>query len=454
MEKEIWSELLDSVAGTYETPSAGLVVVGGSPECQRQFIKSVATGAGSSKYVEPIANGPLLGYTHLQFRDDNDDDVSSLDVYTVQEIPLSETSDETYEDLLRQVMGTLAKRNKPVLAALLLDWDSDVAGWFDRLDVYCRALKMVAGQIDESGSVIKTLRDRLARYSAAATESGSMADKYSGAEDVPLGKWVYESPLGADVLISMCAFGPAPPPADEQAEHAQLLVRCVALKHGASVVQVTGQGTATAVAQIVSERLQLPMHSDKPERATPSVVDPAALVIPAGYDSFGKIQAASDKPPLERVLELWPDKASSAIELYRTLLGQETTTPPASVTKETVVAKVDLQDVLSRAYDEGDTSAPPSPHQSADINIGGIQVEGVEAVVRRLRAREAAVAHGNLSSAPVTPERRSANQSKTSTPGSASQNEVLEKFFQNLLTKHKGSPTSSPGPADRSIDQI
>jgi hypothetical protein len=220
------------------TPTASLLVIGGSPECQRQFIKYVARGStfgnsydGKINEEVEIANNFLLGYTYVQFRDDNEEDVSSLNVYTIQQLsPEDEATAETYEMLIHHVAVTSSRQNHELLVTLLFDWNDHVISWLENAAAFCSAIRNATADLDGTQKAIDTIRVRLKNYTARTSENGFIAETYSDPADAPLDKWVYETPLGVNLLISLADFSSNPQPIDELNEVVQQFIRCVALK--------------------------------------------------------------------------------------------------------------------------------------------------------------------------------------------------------------------------------
>ena len=72
--KEIWSTLLKSVSTGKRLVEKQLIVLGGSPESQREFLESISTESTSSRRDRqsrkpPIANQFALGYTYQDVLD-------------------------------------------------------------------------------------------------------------------------------------------------------------------------------------------------------------------------------------------------------------------------------------------------------------------------------------------------------------------------------------------------
>jgi len=223
-----------------------------------------------------------------------------------------------------------------------------------------------------------------------------------------------------------------------------------------------------SLVDIISERLKMPVFSATPQRAIPNFSSAERTVIPAGWDSRGKIMAIKEAFPIEQVLGDWRKSPHSIIALYQSTVSMNygdtgSNSDDNAKADPKSVLKSDFQEFLARHYEilESKLSEEPSSklvtssssviNQSVDFNIGGIQVENVEEVLRRLKAREVVV-NASTSTSPATPTaNRRGERSESSTPGlspnntSTSQNEVLANFFQNLLDRRKSSAQNSPG---------
>lgn len=177
-------------------------------------------------------------------------------------------------------------------------------------------------------------------------------------------------------------------------------------------------------------------------------------MIPSGWDSRGKIAALREERMgvIDKLTRLWTDDGvAEAIELYRTNIDVDTS-PDEAPPESRAVPKTDFQEFLAKQHEILEKKLSDEPKENVsnqtsamalgDYNVGGIQVENMDEVLRRLKARD--VANSTSNNAPTTPDRRS-DRSESTTPNT--QNEVLANFFQNLLDRRRNSPgaNNSPG---------
>ncbi|ANB13280.1 hypothetical protein AWJ20_1564 [Sugiyamaella lignohabitans] len=547
---ELWSSLLKSAGAVSATPSAALLLLGPREPSQTQFITRIQNESQDPN-APRIANKVGLGYTYVDFKDDNDDDLSHLDIYTLETGSLQDiSSDESEESqstiteqefnggdesteyesqhesgisgnqskrckhtsaviYVKQVLSRVDSLKQRLLIGVLFDWSDDFRLWAGQLRDWIDVIKEAAADFDTQ-STINDLQMRLQTYSppqgpaisntnvtlfsspftnkpassepgptSAESTAGDMAEKsiapFSNIK-LPLEKGQYDMPLGFDLLIgtirseklssgttlstSSTSF---PRFSEDTVDYIQQFLRTVALKHGGSVVYTPYSLDIPfdGLTDILSERLQIPIFSKAQKlvaptlcrRAVPNIVDVDRLVVPAGWDSRGKILALRDGFEIDEISDNWMKlNADSSVHHYEEMVVSDSNS--TSTRKEEPVTLIDFQELLRSRYimqkkDPGNTAAAASPQTPLrgrvnDNNppkqsgtIGGIQLESVEEMVRRLKVRQAAAPDS-----PSTPD-RSGERSESTTPNSSNQNKVLANFFQHLLTKH-----NSPGGPD------
>lgn len=389
---------------------------------------------------DSISNAFGLGYTFFDFTDtEHGDKLSHLDVYTL------DSHDDRCLPMIRPVLQR-AKTN--VLVAIVLDWDH-VEAWADQLWAWMGFLKKAVGDF----GCVEGLRQRIQSYGSGK------ADGYRDVE-LPLEEGQYEYPLGIDFVT--CAIGSESVVdsegafSEETVDFAQQFLRSIAWRCGGSMVCLPYSLDVSfdGLRSIVSERLQLPIQSDTIAQTEPRVVDPDRVVIPSGWDSRGKIAALREERMgvIDKLTRLWTDDGvAEAIELYRTNIDVDTS-PDEAPPESRAVPKTDFQEFLAKQHEILEKKLSDEPKENVsnqtsamalgDYNVGGIQVENMDEVLRRLKARD--VANSTSNNAPTTPDRRS-DRSESTTPNT--QNEVLANFFQNLLDRRRNSPgaNNSPG---------
>ncbi|CDO51197.1 conserved hypothetical protein. Putative dynein light intermediate chain [Geotrichum candidum] len=470
---------------------------------------SINGGSSGSADLPAIANSFLLGYTFVETRD-YDDKLAHLDVYTA----VGDADDRAYGTLLRDFFekqyqsptndaranssdsssspgsgSNTGKKNGKFAVGLVVDWNEDVREFARFVSDWLRLLRRSVAGLAGVDAVEDELKHRLQTYIApggttsaatAATTSSGTGSGDSGVVELPLEEGQYEVPLGFDlVLIAANAQNVLPetigagsrsgdtPFSDDLVDYIQQVLRTIALTHGASLIYAPatshleeGATNRDALATLVGERLQIPLVGEI-GAAVPSVVDQSGILVPAGWDSVGKILALRDGFP-DSIREAWAKSIAidadenakavatsedvfdnseeleqdEAVEIYeRTITklhpssrnargsrgANDSSGPDLDDTKggEKVTPRIDFQAFLAGQYEilesrikkEQETSpykrnarqfggfSGNSAGASAlsgiqgvpnenDINIGGIQVEGVEEVLRRLKIQE------------------------------------------------------------------
>lgn len=404
--------MLKSAASESALPRASFVVLSSNTDIQNTVINSLHP---KKKTPEKVANEFGLGYTFIEYADESQDVFSHLDVYTLDSVGPEYAS----------ILGKMAfNRPKKTLVTIVLDWQH-VALWPSQLEGWISLLKT---SIEPRDDIIESLRTRLQTYSSGNDES------YGEEVLLPLEDGQYEDPLSVDIVI--CAIGSedAHNLSDSTVDMAQQYLRVVAFKHGGSVVSMPFHSDNDLLLDLVSERLSLPTKGPEVQSATPAAVDPHSLVIPAGWDSRAKIVAVNEDTiaKIDEFVKLRADGRRD--ELFSKYIGVEE--PEEVQEEEKVVVPTNYQDFLASHYNpDAKEKDPKSPDQGSaylsDFNVGGIQVEGMEEVLRRLKNQDAAT-----SKQPATPDRSTDSDYNTSQSPERN-NEVLANFFQNLLDRRK-----------------
>jgi dynein light intermediate chain 1 len=75
--KDLWTSMLESVASGKRLPEKNLIVLGGTPEHQRDFLESLSNSESKRNTdrlkIPPIANNFALGYTYYDVLDADQD---------------------------------------------------------------------------------------------------------------------------------------------------------------------------------------------------------------------------------------------------------------------------------------------------------------------------------------------------------------------------------------------
>lgn len=75
--RNLWTSMLESVASGKRLPEKNLLVLGGTPESQREFLDSLSGSEPRRNFdrqkIPPIANNYALGYTYYDVLDADQD---------------------------------------------------------------------------------------------------------------------------------------------------------------------------------------------------------------------------------------------------------------------------------------------------------------------------------------------------------------------------------------------
>jgi dynein light intermediate chain 1 len=306
-EQDMWSTLLDKVASGKRLPDKKLIVLGGSIDSQRDFVDSLAQQQQQKttrlrkpdqKNAAPVlATRFGLGYTYHNLLDtDHDDMVARLSLYTLS------TPDKQYAPLLARLLTPQAIPN--TAAVILLDW-AKPWDFIHTLRQWVRLLNLVTSSLDEDAQV--ALQENMAacqqrRHRDTAT---SMTDNHT---PLPLGPGEHDDPLGLPLLV-VC----------QNAQHIESLekergyreahfdyilqfLRTVLLKHGAGLVY-TMPAQPGSLQPLVHHALDVNTSPDGPPKH--NVVDRDRVLVPPGWDSWGKIRVLREGFDVEGISRAW-----------------------------------------------------------------------------------------------------------------------------------------------------
>ncbi|KAF2155785.1 hypothetical protein K461DRAFT_81200 [Myriangium duriaei CBS 260.36] len=325
--KEIWSTLLSDVASSKKVPEKRLLVLGGTPDSQRDLIDSLAPEQPSAPQQQaqrrgnndraaktrriPLANRFALGYTYRDVQDvDGEDTLARISIYT-----LSEPAPE-YAPLLDRLLTAAALPDTAV--AILLDW---AAPWsfVQDLRAWVRLLKDCLGRLPAAEQ--RVLEDNDARWRAWRDADGSAAGDGSGVVSVPLGPGEYDEPLGVPVVVVCQNTHEVERLEKEQAykevdfDFVLQFLRTVGLKHGAGLVYTMPNqpGQTRALMQWMMQ-IGEGLGMGKDEGLRHNVIDRDRVFVPPGWDSWGKIRVLREGFDIEGVSRAWSVDIQEALD--------------------------------------------------------------------------------------------------------------------------------------------
>ncbi|KAJ5238882.1 hypothetical protein N7468_003501 [Penicillium chermesinum] len=487
--KNIWSSLLDGAANGKRLPEKNLLILGGTPESQREFLETLSANTEADPSLvhdrrkgktPPIANQFALGYTYQDVLDaDQEDTLARVSAYL-----LSEPS-PSFAPLLKPL---LTPQSVPeTLAVILLDW-SDPWLWIRQLREWVRLLRSVLVSLDDDTKIVmeETMtdwRDRKRGVDGNSAAAGSFSNS-GGPVTIPLGPGEWDEGLG----IPMCVVCQGADKIEklekdhgwheEQFDFILQFLRTILLKREYPSSYLSSKFNP----------LLLGIHSLlKRQSLKHNVIDRDKIIVPANWDSWGKIRIIREGFDMEGVSTAWSieiqdppeplSKARNAASESENSNPAEDGTSAVTVFEQTIkdpkiarsiippgtgqgneidIETPDMQEFLSqqkekleqlKAEDAKDRSTQQVPQLEmspmddqgrvnehigpVQFNMGGIQVDADD-MLKKLR--------------PIAPSRVSEKDTGVSaTPGDEkAHNQALASFFAGLVKKPGSSPRGSP----------
>ncbi|KKA21782.1 Dynein family protein [Rasamsonia emersonii CBS 393.64] len=480
--KNIWSSMLDSVASGKRLPEKNMIVLDPSdPRLPTEKKKG---------RVAPIANEFALGYTYQDVLDaDQEDILARVSVYLLSDPSAS------FAPLLRPL---LTPQTIPeTLIVILLDWSSPWT-WVRELREWIRLLRSVLISLDdETKLVMEEVMTEWRDRKRGLDVSGTGVPNSGGPVTIPLGPGEWDEGLGVPLCV-VCQGADKIEKLEkehgwreEEFDFILQFMRTILLKHGASLIYTT---------PFLANSLQSLIHSSlgihsllKRQSLKHNVIDRDKILVPANWDSWGKIRIIREGFDIEGVGNAWsieiqdppgtadpeengetPEDGTSAVVIYeQTIRDPKRDSSAAHANSQANGNKIeieteDMQTFLAKqlevleqlkAEDEKDRAAKKIPKQlemspnldesgrvnehigPVQFNMGGIQVDADD-MLRKLKEREAN----------RTPKRETLSSSAAD---EKAHNQALANFFAGLVKKpghagHGGSPRSSPAPGSSS----
>ncbi|KAJ5833448.1 hypothetical protein N7474_001759 [Penicillium riverlandense] len=493
--KNIWSSLLDGVANGKRLPEKNLLILGGTPDSQREFLETLSADTSADPSLvndkrrgktPPIANQFALGYTYRDVLDaDREDTLARVSAYLLSEPSLS------FAPLLKPL---LTPQSVPeTLVVILMDW-SDPWTWIRRLREWVRLLRSVLVSVDDETKIameetMTEWRDRKRGMDASAAAAASSG----GPVTIPLGPGEWDEGLGLPMCVVCQGADKIEKLEKDHGWHEEefdfilQFLRTILLKHGASLIYTT---------PFLANSLQSLIHSSlgihsllKRQSLKHNVIDRDKILVPANWDSWGKIRIIREGFDMEGVSTAWsieiqdaPEPLDFAQPVENTAQGENTAaeedgSSAVTVFEQTIqdprrdrtvahpsgnangdsveIETSDMQNFLSKqlekleqlkAEDEKDRANQQTPQLEmspmddqgrvnehigpVQFNMGGIQVDADD-MLKKLRDREASRSQ-RKEGAPTSPGDEKAH------------NQALANFFAGLVKKPGSSPRGSP----------
>ncbi|KAF4124393.1 dynein light intermediate chain 1, cytosolic [Geosmithia morbida] len=321
--KNLWTSMLESVSSGKRLPEKNLLVLGGTPETQREFLESLSASESSKRNIDrnkspPIANSFALGYTYYDVLDADQDDADKG--------PISDTLARVSLYLLSQPSDKFASLVAPLLTpeaidhtalVILLDWAQPHL-WLRQICQWVRFFRSVTRQLGDEerfkmGEVMEAWKSRGRGGSSVNLDGTPSATAASGDGDssLPLGPGEWSDALGLPLCV-VC----------QNAQRIEVLekthnwkepdfdtvlqyLRTILLRHGASLIY-TSQHAASQAPSLVHSTLGITSLL-KRQPLKHNVIDRDKIVVPPNWDSWGKIRVLGGDFEAEAVSQGWEE---------------------------------------------------------------------------------------------------------------------------------------------------
>ncbi|KAG9317814.1 dynein light intermediate chain-domain-containing protein [Chiua virens] len=516
--QDLWSSILDSVSSTRSIPSKQVLLLG-TPASGKSTLASalLQKPVAASDSNDESRSDFALGYDWADVRDDGDEDtLARLSVYTVP------SDAKGYTALLPHFLPPRTALPH-TLVMIVLDWThpwtfmEDLQTWLKWVEQWAkgdgaREVEIVSEENHER------LQAHLQHYTEPSADSLPAASNLTSNTVLPLGPGTLTHNSAGVPIIVVCTkadlidegsdlvgAGASGMGAmvkgkggewEERTDGVMQVLRTICLKYGAALFYTTPQpGTLGVLRQYMLHLLFTPpapspgvtAGTDAPApirnpfvfHHRPNTLDRDRIVVPAGWDSWGKISVLREGFEARMWGESWdtdladesePEDANGAKKMYRALVPDQGAKAPPLPPFNAPMAE---QAFLAKHYDENSKKPDRDPRGAfrnptdtatagivgplgsssfslpnvekalADMESGlggsGALNASVNGDARRLSRGSARPTSGlgaagaaasTTGRTPTSPN-LSASQSAT---GGQTQHEVLQNFFQSLLS--------------------
>ncbi len=306
-EQQIWIPMLNAASKGKDLVEKYLLVLGGSPEQQREFLEQINTDDTRSRFNNgrnvkkvPISNHYTLGYTYHDIQDvDGEGMLARLNIHMLSNPSAS------FAPLLKPLLS--AKTVKDTLVTILLDW-SDPFKWARQMRQWIRLLRSVILTLDDETKIAMEENMTTWKEKRLGPDGSNPADSKSTPVP-PLGPGEWDEGLGVPLSV-VCVQSEKVEALerdqgwhDEQFDFLTQWLRCVLLKHGSSLIYT---------ASFDPNSLRILIHSSlsiqsllKKDVAKPNYIERDKILIPANWDSWGKIRPLREDTDLEAISDAW-----------------------------------------------------------------------------------------------------------------------------------------------------
>lgn len=516
--QDLWSSILDSVSSTRSIPSKQVLILGQPSTGKSLLASALLQKPVSDDSKEESRTDFALGYDWSDVKDGDEDTLARLSVYTVP------SDAKAYSALLPHFLPP--KNVLPHTAVMIvLDWTRPWT-FVEELETWLKWVEQWAkGDGSREVEIVREenrerLQVHLQHYTEPSTDTLPMTSNLTSSTVLPLGPGTFTHNSAGVPIIVVCTkadlidegsnlIGPGTSGMggmvkgkggewEERTDSIMQVLRTICLKYGAALFYTTPQpSTLQVIRQYTLHLLFIPPAPSPSISAgveaptsirnpfmfhhRPNTLDRDRIIVPAGWDSWGKIIVLREGFEAKSWGEAWDtdietrdgenEEASGVKRIYRSLIPDQGEKPPPLPPFNAPMAE---QAFLAKHYDENakkpdrdPRGAFRNPTESATAGIVGPMGSSsfsLPNVERALSEMEASMGGSSSLSASVngdatrklsrggtrptsglsvgapgasTVGRTSTSPTlgtSTNATGGQTQHEVLQNFFQSLLS--------------------
>ncbi|KAK4055164.1 hypothetical protein OIV83_000444 [Microbotryomycetes sp. JL201] len=324
---ELWSSILDSVSGSKGVLTKNCIVLGKSKSGKSTLVSRLSSKTGEPSNTSAQGTADLgLSYNVIDVHDEGDEEtVARLGVY---QLPSPEPP---HASLLSLALTPATFMDSIIL--IVLDWEQpwrfmrDLHAWTSLLDELVDERGIGSSQAGSSARErLETLFKQYVEPSAVATTATSAAHLIH--QESPLPSGTLTSNIGLDIVIvcskadQISTLERERTLKEDQYDFIQQSLRTVALKYGAAVFFTTRTRPESFIKlrSYVLHRLFASGRTGAPSATTSklfafphraNVVDKDQVVMPSGWDSWGKIKVLKERFDPESFGRAWDEDIDS-----------------------------------------------------------------------------------------------------------------------------------------------
>ncbi|KAF2139092.1 uncharacterized protein K452DRAFT_311035 [Aplosporella prunicola CBS 121167] len=307
-QKNIWSSMLDGVSSGKRLPEKSLLVLGGTPDTQKEFLESLTMDENGRRRPPdrgrkpPVANQFALGYTYQDVLDaDHEDILARLSLYLLTD------PSPSFTPLIKPLLTPQTLPN--MLIVILLDW-SQPWSWVRQLREWIRVLRSLMVSLDDECKDV--MEENIISWRERGRKNnldGSPGTATDGDVSIPVGPGEWDEPLGLPLCV-VCqnadkieAHERERGWKEEEFDFVLQYLRTILLKHGASLVY-TMPSAPGALQTLVHSSLSIQSLLQK-KQLKHNVIDRDRVLVPPNWDSWGKIRVLREGFDAEGVSQAW-----------------------------------------------------------------------------------------------------------------------------------------------------